>query len=113
MNILSKSVKRKRRRSRTPDQLRLNMKSVSTDLHVQLSERPRLPDLPEGRLGRLLRELPCPNATGDELLKYGAAGGPIERRTGVHEGLGDGPHASQVCFHLATVLEEAIRTSVN
>ena len=31
MDILSKSVKRKRRRSRTPNQLRLNMKSVSTD----------------------------------------------------------------------------------
>lgn len=65
------------------------MKSVSTDPHVQLSERPRLPDLPEGRFGRLFRELPCPNATGDELLKYGAAGGPIECRTGVHEGLGE------------------------
>src|SRR5215813_2149816 len=65
------------------------MKSASTDPHVQLSERPRLPDLPEGRFGRLFPELLCQNATGDELLKYGAAGGPIEHRSGVQEGLGE------------------------
>jgi len=33
--------------------------------------------------------LPCQKATGDELLKYGAAGGPIEHRTGVHRVFGE------------------------
>ena len=65
------------------------MKSAYADPHVQLSERPRLPDLPEGRFGRLFPQLSCQKATGDELLKYGAAGGPIEHRTGVHQGFGD------------------------
>jgi hypothetical protein len=64
------------------------MKGASPDPHVQLSERPRLPDLPEGRFGRLFPELPHQNATGDELLKLGAAGGPIDCRTGVHEQFG-------------------------
>ena len=65
------------------------MKSVHADPHIQLSERPRLPDLPEGRFGRLFPELPCQKATGDELLKYGSAGGPIEHRGGVQEDLGE------------------------
>jgi hypothetical protein len=65
------------------------MKSAYADPHVQLSERPRLPDLPVGRFGRLFPELPCQNATGDDLLKYGAARGPIEHRTGVHQGFGE------------------------
>lgn len=58
------------------------------DPHVQLSERPRLPDLPEGRFGRLFPDLPCQNASGDFLLKYGAAEGPLESRPN-HEGLGE------------------------
>lgn len=64
------------------------MKSAYADPHVQFSERARLPDLPEGRFGRLFPELPGHKATGDELLKYGAAGGPIESRDGVQERLG-------------------------
>jgi len=59
------------------------------DPHVQLSERPRLPDLPEGRFGRLFPELPGQNASADALLEYGAADGPLERRGNVHEGLGE------------------------
>ena len=59
------------------------------DPHVQLSERPRLPDLPEGRFGRLFPELPCQQVSGDVLLKYGAAEGPLEFRTSIHEGLGE------------------------
>lgn len=58
------------------------------DPHVQLSERPRLPDLAEGRFGRLFPDLPCHSGTGDALLKYGAADGPLECRSGVHETLG-------------------------
>jgi len=58
------------------------------DPHVQLSERPRLADLPEGRFGRLFPELPGQNATGDALLKYGAADGALEYRSDIHEGLG-------------------------
>jgi hypothetical protein len=58
------------------------------DPHVQLSERPRLADLPEGRFGRLFPELPCQTATGDALLKYGAADGALESRGNIHEGLG-------------------------
>jgi hypothetical protein len=65
------------------------LKRANADPHVQFSERPRLPDLPEGRFGRLFPELPSQIATGDELLKYGAAGGPIESRAGVHEGIGE------------------------
>jgi hypothetical protein len=45
--------------------------------------------LPEGRFGRLFPQLPCQQASGDELLKYGAAGGPIEHRIGVHRGFGE------------------------
>jgi hypothetical protein len=52
--------------------------SRSGDPHVQLSERPRLADLPEGRFGRLFPDLPRQDVTGDELLKYGAANGPLE-----------------------------------
>jgi Animal haem peroxidase len=59
------------------------------DPHVQLSDRPRLPDLPEGRFGRLFPELPRQSVSGDVLLKYGAAGGPLESGTNVAEGLGD------------------------
>ena len=50
------------------------------DPHVQLSERPRLADLPEGRFGRLFPDLPCMSVSGDALLKYGAANGPLESR---------------------------------
>jgi hypothetical protein len=56
---------------------------------VQLSERPRLPDLPEGRFGRLFPELPCHTAGGDVLLKYGAASGPLESRTSPCAALGE------------------------
>src|SRR5215467_16102560 len=55
------------------------------DPHVQLSERPRLPDLPEGRFGRLFPDLPRQKLSGDLLLKYGAADGPLESRTNVHQ----------------------------
>ena len=61
----------------------------AADPHVQLSERPRLPDLPEGRFGRLFPELPAQEASGDALLKYGAADGALESRPAVHQALGD------------------------
>ncbi|MBV9180078.1 MAG: peroxidase [Acidobacteria bacterium] len=48
------------------------------DPHVRLSQRPRLPDLPEGRFGRLFPDLPCQETRGDTLLQYGAAGGPLD-----------------------------------
>jgi hypothetical protein len=64
-------------------------KSRARDPHVQLSERPRLPDLPEGRFGRLFPELPCVGASGDVLLKYGAAGGPLESRATICAALGE------------------------
>jgi len=63
-------------------------KTRAADPHVQLSERPRLPDLPEGRFGRLFPDLPRQSVSGDLLLKYGAADGPLESRTNVHQGLG-------------------------
>ncbi len=59
------------------------------DPHVKSSDRPRLPDLPEGRFGRLFPELPCQHVSGDALLKYGAAAGPLESRSDVHEELGE------------------------
>ena len=61
---------------------------LAGDPHVRLSERPRLMDLSEGRFGRLFPELPCQNATGDALLKYGAADGALECRDDIHQGLG-------------------------
>lgn len=61
----------------------------AADPHVQLSERPRLADSPEGRFGRLFPDLPCHTTTGDVLLKYGAAGGPLEFRGQMHKGLGE------------------------
>src|SRR5215470_6092439 len=61
----------------------------AADPHVQLSERPRLADLPEGRFGRLFPELPGQQAGGDALLKYGAADGPLEDRPGVNQALGE------------------------
>ena len=59
------------------------------DPHVQLSERPRLPDLPEGRFGRIFPDLPRQDVSGDVLLKYGAADGPLESRTKGQKGLGE------------------------
>src|SRR6516225_5372271 len=50
----------------------------NVDLHVQLSDRPRLADLPEGRFGRLFPDLPCLSVDGNTLLRYGAANGPLE-----------------------------------
>src|SRR5215469_76967 len=61
----------------------------AADPHVRLSERPRLPDLPEGRFGRLFPELAAQEASGDDLLKYGAASGPLESRPNIHAQLGD------------------------
>ena len=61
----------------------------SRDPHVQLSERPRLPDLPEGLFGRIFPDLPRQDVSGDLLLKYGAADGPLESRTKGQEGLGE------------------------
>lgn len=60
----------------------------AADPHVRLSERPRLPDLPEGRFGRLFPDLPAQDASGDALLRYGAAGGPLESRSEFHARLG-------------------------
>jgi len=56
------------------------MMRPAADPHVQLSEQPRLPDLPDGRFGRLFPELPCHNGSSDALLRYGAANGPLEFR---------------------------------
>lgn len=65
------------------------------DPHVQSSERPRLPDLPDGQFGRLFPDLPCQTVTGDALLRYGAADGPLECRPEVNAGLGqDNPRIS-------------------
>jgi len=58
------------------------------DPHVRLSQRPRLPELAEGRYGRLFPDLPGHPAAGDDLLRYGAAAGPLESRASGH-GLGD------------------------
>src|SRR5438105_2405467 len=52
--------------------------------HGRLSDRPWLPDSPEGRFGRLFPELPCHKASGEAVLRHGAAGGPLEDREGVH-----------------------------
>jgi hypothetical protein len=65
------------------------LKIRTRDPHVQLSERPRLADLPEGRFGRLFPELPRQSVSGDSLLKYGAAGGPLESRANICAGLGE------------------------
>jgi len=56
---------------------------------VKLSQRPRLPDLPEGRFGRLFPDLPPQTATGNALLHYGAAEGPLEFRGQLQSGLGE------------------------
>jgi hypothetical protein len=58
------------------------------DSHVRLSQRPRLPELAEGRFGRLFPDLPGQAAPGDSLLRYGAAGGALEARDSAH-GLGE------------------------
>src|SRR5260370_20823295 len=58
------------------------------DPHVRLSQRARLPELAEGRYGRLFPELPGDAAGADDLLRYGAAAGPLESRDSGH-GLGD------------------------
>ena len=64
-------------------------KPGSADPHVQLSERPRLLDSSESRFGRLFPALESQNATGDALLRYGRADGPLESRVKIHEALGD------------------------
>jgi hypothetical protein len=58
------------------------------DPHVRLSQRPRLPELADGRYGRLFPDLPAHPAAGADLLRYGAAAGPLESRDSGH-GLGD------------------------
>src|SRR5215831_10267201 len=63
-------------------------RNSAADPHVRLSERPRLPDLPEGRFGRQFPELPAQDASGDALLRYGAAGGPLESRSDFNARLG-------------------------
>jgi hypothetical protein len=60
-----------------------------TDPHVRMAERPRLPDLPEGRFGRLFPDLPPHTADAAGLLRYGAAGGPLEYHSRLHEHLGE------------------------
>lgn len=71
------------------------MSSRTVDPHVQLSERPRLPDLPDRQFGRLFPDLPHHTVGGDALLRYGAADGPLECRTQLHEDLGqDNPRIS-------------------
>jgi hypothetical protein len=64
-------------------------RTCAADPHVRLSERPRLADLPEGRFGRLFPDLPRQSVSGDALLKYGAADGPLECRSQIHNGLGE------------------------
>ncbi len=66
-----------------------SLKPRSADPHVQLSGRPRLLDSPESRFGRLFPDLDSLNATGDALLKYRRADGPLESRVKIHEELGD------------------------
>jgi len=65
------------------------LKGRSADPHVRLSERPRLPESPGSRFGRLFPDLPRQNVSGDALLKYGRADGPLESRTKIHQGLSD------------------------
>jgi hypothetical protein len=49
------------------------------DAHVLRARlRPRLPDIEEGRFGRLFPELPAQTSSDDELLRLGAAGGRFE-----------------------------------
>src|SRR5256885_730686 len=60
-----------------------------TDPHVRMAERPRLPDLPEGRFGRLFPDLPAHTVDAAGLLRYGAAGGPLEYHSRLHEDLGE------------------------
>jgi hypothetical protein len=55
-----------------------NNRIRAADSHGQLTQRPHLADLPEGRFGRLFPDLACHDASADVLLKYGAAGGPLE-----------------------------------
>lgn len=50
------------------------------DPQVRLSERRRLPELTEGRFGRLFPDLPSHSVSSDLLLRYGAAEGPLEGR---------------------------------
>src|ERR1700744_3775130 len=57
----------------------------SADSHVRLSERPRLPELAEGRYGRLFPELPPHDVSADLLLGYGAADGPMESLAAVSD----------------------------
>jgi hypothetical protein len=66
-----------------------SLKKRSADPHVRLGERPRLPDSPESAFGRLFPGLPRHCASGDELLRYGRADGPLESRPKIHEGLSD------------------------
>jgi len=66
-----------------------SLKGRSADPHVRLSERARLPDSPESRFGRLFPDLPCQSASGDALLTYGRADGPLEFRPKIHRGLSD------------------------
>ena len=61
----------------------------SSDPHVRLSERPRLADAPEGKFGRLFPDLPCHTVSGEAVLRYGAAGGPLEDREGAHASYGE------------------------
>lgn len=61
------------------------------DLHVRLSERPRLPELAEGRFGRLFPDLPAHDASADMLLHYGAAGGPLESQDNYRSAESDNP----------------------
>jgi hypothetical protein len=65
------------------------LKNRLADPHVRLSELPRLPDSPESRFGRLFPDLPCQNASGDALLKYGRAGGPLQSRPRIQRDLSD------------------------
>jgi len=66
-----------------------SLKNRSADPHVRLSERPRLPDSPESRFGRLFPDLPRQNASGDALLTYGRSDGPLESRPKIHQHLSD------------------------
>ena len=51
---------------------------MAVDPHVAMSERPRLPDVEEGKFGRMFPDVPPLEAEGEALLALGRRGGPLE-----------------------------------
>src|ERR1700730_8999106 len=58
------------------------LKTRSSDPHVRLSERRRLPEVQDGRFGRMFPELSPHTASANTLMQYGDAGGPLEAQDG-------------------------------